>query len=524
MHTWHSCALGMCETLFQLEHPCGDNVGGRDGTICIGWSSVHDRQVQSDAHDTPQLVEQQVVDRDERRSVDFASNSVAVVTHWTRIREDPGSIPGPAILISVFPNHSRRMLGWVPDKGNGRFLPNPSTIPFPYATCTGHCLKRLAKCFVLAPLHRVAPPGVTAGRPARARALITSQHKQRRRKHTPYLQPRVNPQASKAPSRMFVHFSVSYTTVLRRVSSRRSFHAATGKTTRRRDQGNTLTDLIQPMVFPACLIAGNEPWTTPETTLKDVKTARTRTMPARSHERMQFCISHDPIVGRAPRRAATQRSEKLPPVGRCRGRQAEIHVHLYCKRGLGPSACPEIASVYMLLHPKTITLHPHPPEKKLWGIDATVAERLARSPHTKANRVQSPAGSPDFRKWESCQTMPLVGRSSRGSLSYSGAAPYSLQPPSSALETSVLRAAQISSLSLRSHVPQISSDDPRVEVGELYTCTRIEEFQVDAVTQLLLLCKPYPDIYGDSSPFLLQPFHELSNEFWPRLTSPHPAI
>ncbi|KAJ8895909.1 hypothetical protein PR048_001249 [Dryococelus australis] len=32
------------------------------------------------------------------------------------------------------------------------------------------------------------------------------------------------------------------------------------------------------------------------------------------------------------------------------------------------------------------------------------------------------------------------------------------------------------------------------------------------------------DIYGDSSPFILQPFHELSNGFWPRLTSPHPEI
>ncbi|KAJ8894468.1 hypothetical protein PR048_007122 [Dryococelus australis] len=32
------------------------------------------------------------------------------------------------------------------------------------------------------------------------------------------------------------------------------------------------------------------------------------------------------------------------------------------------------------------------------------------------------------------------------------------------------------------------------------------------------------DIHGYSSPFLLQPFHELSNGFWPRLTSPHPAI
>ncbi|KAJ8873618.1 hypothetical protein PR048_024436 [Dryococelus australis] len=36
-------------------------------------------------------------------------------------------------------------------------------------------------------------------------------------------------------------------------------------------------------------------------------------------------------------------------------------------------------------------------------------ERLARSPPTKANRAQSPAGSPDFRVWESCRTTPLVG-------------------------------------------------------------------------------------------------------------------
>ncbi|KAJ8874028.1 hypothetical protein PR048_024868 [Dryococelus australis] len=33
-----------------------------------------------------------------------------------------------------------------------------------------------------------------------------------------------------------------------------------------------------------------------------------------------------------------------------------------------------------------------------------------------------------------------------------------------------------------------------------------------------------PDMHGDSSPFLLQPFHESSNGFWPRLTSPRPAI
>ncbi|KAJ8882669.1 hypothetical protein PR048_014481 [Dryococelus australis] len=48
----------------------------------------------------------------------------------------------------------------------------------------------------------------------------------------------------------------------------------------------------------------------------------------------------------------------------------------------------------------------------------TMAERLARPPPTKANRVQSPTGSPDFRKWESCRTMPLVGGFSRGSPVY----------------------------------------------------------------------------------------------------------
>ncbi|KAJ8891113.1 hypothetical protein PR048_010624 [Dryococelus australis] len=49
------------------------------------------------------------------------------------------------------------------------------------------------------------------------------------------------------------------------------------------------------------------------------------------------------------------------------------------------------------------------------ALGAAVAERLDCSPPTKASRVQSPAGSPDLRKWESCWTMPLVGGFSRGS-------------------------------------------------------------------------------------------------------------
>ncbi|KAJ8888491.1 hypothetical protein PR048_007982 [Dryococelus australis] len=45
-----------------------------------------------------------------------------------------------------------------------------------------------------------------------------------------------------------------------------------------------------------------------------------------------------------------------------------------------------------------------------------VAERSACSHPTKAIRVQSSTGhSPDFRTWESCRTMPLVGGFSRGS-------------------------------------------------------------------------------------------------------------
>ncbi|KAJ8876821.1 hypothetical protein PR048_021268 [Dryococelus australis] len=59
----------------------------------------------------------------------------AVVTHWTRVREDLGSIPGSVILISVFRvsrNHSGRMLRWVFNNGHGlflQFLPQPDILP-----------------------------------------------------------------------------------------------------------------------------------------------------------------------------------------------------------------------------------------------------------------------------------------------------------------------------------------------------------------------------------------------------------
>ncbi|KAJ8894232.1 hypothetical protein PR048_006844 [Dryococelus australis] len=81
---------------------------------------------------------------------------------------------------------------------------------------------------------------------------------------------------------------------------------------------------------------------------------------------------------------------------------------------------------------------------------ATVAEWLARSPPTTENRAQSPAGSPNFRKWESCRMMPLVGEFSRD-LPFPPALSFRrhsiLTSITSAFKTTtMLRAAQISSL------------------------------------------------------------------------------
>ncbi|KAJ8895872.1 hypothetical protein PR048_001212 [Dryococelus australis] len=82
---------------------------------------------------------------------------------------------------------------------------------------------------------------------------------------------------------------------------------------------------------------------------------------------------------------------------------------------------------------------------------ATVAERLDCSPPTKSNWVQSPASS--LRIFASGNRAGSLRRSGGflGDLPFppplhSGAAPYSFQSPSSALKTSLIRAAQISSL------------------------------------------------------------------------------
>ncbi|KAJ8867803.1 hypothetical protein PR048_031608 [Dryococelus australis] len=84
-------------------------------------------------------------------------------------------------------------------------------------------------------------------------------------------------------------------------------------------------------------------------------------------------------------------------------------------------------------------------------LGATVAERLTCSPHTKAIRVQPPAGSLRIFACGNRAGRCRCHRGFLGDLSFppplhSGATLYSPQPPSSALQTSMLRAAKISSL------------------------------------------------------------------------------
>ncbi|KAJ8870119.1 hypothetical protein PR048_029131 [Dryococelus australis] len=81
---------------------------------------------------------------------------------------------------------------------------------------------------------------------------------------------------------------------------------------------------------------------------------------------------------------------------------------------------------------------------------AAGAKRLAHSPPTKANRMQSPAGSPDFRMWESCRDAAGLRVFSEISHFPRASTPTMLHThlasPSSALKISISRAAQISSL------------------------------------------------------------------------------
>ncbi|KAJ8884325.1 hypothetical protein PR048_016182 [Dryococelus australis] len=86
---------------------------------------------------------------------------------------------------------------------------------------------------------------------------------------------------------------------------------------------------------------------------------------------------------------------------------ARLHSHVFARASdiCSLSVAPESSQYYSI--PGSVTL-------AIMG--AAGAEWLDCLPPTKANRVQYPGGSlPDFRKWESCRTMPLVGGFSRGS-------------------------------------------------------------------------------------------------------------
>ncbi|KAJ8866649.1 hypothetical protein PR048_032510 [Dryococelus australis] len=109
-----------------------------------------------------------------------------------------------------------------------------------------------------------------------------------------------------------------------------------------------------------------------------------------------------------------------------------------------------LTSVYIALYGRVL-LQCLSPAGLFAAAGATVADRLACSPPTKAIRVQSPAGS--LRNF-ACGNRAGRCRWLAGFLGdllsplplHSGAAPFSPQSPSSALKTSMLRAVQISSL------------------------------------------------------------------------------
>ncbi|KAJ8885850.1 hypothetical protein PR048_012056 [Dryococelus australis] len=114
------------------------------------------------------------------------------------------------------------------------------------------------------------------------------------------------------------------------------------------------------------------------------------------------------------------------------------------------------------------------------GNGATVAEQLVS---LLASHQGDPGSipaqvTPDFRTWESCRTMPLIGEFSRGSPVpppfHSGAALYSPQSPSSAFKTSMLRAVQISPLA------SISPDDQRIAFLSKGTLKKEENAYPDA--------------------------------------------
>ncbi|KAJ8869891.1 hypothetical protein PR048_028900 [Dryococelus australis] len=139
-------------------------------------------------------------------------------------------------------------------------------------------------------------------------------------------------------------------------------------------------------------------------------------------------------------------------------------------------------------------------------------------PPFKLNRVQLPAGSLlDFRTRKSCRKMPLVvGFSRRSPVSPHPFIPELLHTPlispSSALKTST-----------RSRTEFLESAELK-RYGAAMECVSGGNWNDPRKSGVIPPGIDFEEIHGDSSPFLLQPFHELRNGFWPRLTSPHPAV
>ncbi|KAJ8880439.1 hypothetical protein PR048_016908 [Dryococelus australis] len=278
----------------------------------------------------------------------------AVVTHWTCIREDPCSISGPVILVSR--NHSRRMLGWVPNKVP---WPIPSPIPLPCATCT--VSNDLA---VDETLSRPGPGSLSCPSSSLHGMIIWTR--------LAPLQRRCN-QACR---------SEAFTCIARQGEE---LPLASSPTARFQTAAATTQDYA---------LASNTKVTVGYftfTTLIDIS-------------RRDFSFATE-IIALARRSREIFCSEifacpkKLSPVAAGHHQRLshvlEIMLASYSYTGSNVIRFNSIALPHI--------------------VGATVPERLEHSSLTKANRVQSPTGSPDFRKWESCRTMPLVTGFSRRS-------------------------------------------------------------------------------------------------------------
>ncbi|KAJ8871945.1 hypothetical protein PR048_028285 [Dryococelus australis] len=192
----------------------------------------------------------------------------------------------------------------------------------------------------------------------------------------------------------------------------------------------------------------------------------------------------------------------------------------------------------------------------------SIAWATMKSSPIKANQIQFPTGSlQNFCTGIWFRTIPLIGRFLGGVLpppdppllkprtpqkydtrvfpcedaalregpeQQTGAptrSPSLLQPNTTFLSTSVsmdisfeARVGSVVILGLRAITDKVE------EQGLLLShCHLLSPYHVGGIIALAEQLTPL-DIHGDSSPFLLQRFHELSNEFWPRLTSPHTAI